>query len=122
MRLDGSCALQTQGSWCRRSFSNTGVAQTENRKIASLTPILFFTAANGTTLGYDSNGNLNAKSDASGSWTYAWDYENRLKQGEQVWWSNAYICLRRASIYYRARFYDPEQGRFISEDPIGRRS
>ncbi|MGH9906763.1 MAG: RHS repeat domain-containing protein, partial [Pyrinomonadaceae bacterium] len=35
--------------------------------------------ANGATFGYDTNGNLTSKTDASGSWTYSWDYENRLK-------------------------------------------
>jgi YD repeat-containing protein len=36
--------------------------------------------ANSNQYGYDSNGNLTSKTDASGSWTYTWDYENRLKQ------------------------------------------
>jgi RHS repeat-associated protein len=29
---------------------------------------------------YDANGNLTQKTDNTGTWTYAWDYENRLKQ------------------------------------------
>jgi RHS repeat-associated protein len=37
-------------------------------------------AANGTSFGYDANGNLSSKTEASGSWAYSWDYENRLKQ------------------------------------------
>jgi RHS repeat-associated protein len=37
-------------------------------------------AANGSTFGYDTNGNLIAKTDATGNWIYTWDYENRLKQ------------------------------------------
>jgi RHS repeat-associated protein len=37
-------------------------------------------AANGTSFGHDTNGNQVSKTDASGSWTYTWDYENRLKQ------------------------------------------
>jgi RHS repeat-associated protein len=36
--------------------------------------------ANGASFGYDTNGNQVSKTDASGSWTYTWDYENRLKQ------------------------------------------
>ncbi|MGH9959746.1 MAG: RHS repeat domain-containing protein, partial [Pyrinomonadaceae bacterium] len=40
-------------------------------------------AANGSTFGYDTNGNLTAKTDASGNWTYNWDYENRLKQASK---------------------------------------
>jgi len=37
-------------------------------------------AANGASFGYDTNGNQVSKTDASGSWTFTWDYENRLKQ------------------------------------------
>lgn len=37
-------------------------------------------AANSNTYSYDTNGNLISKTDASGSWTYTWNYENRLKQ------------------------------------------
>jgi RHS repeat-associated protein len=37
-------------------------------------------SANGTSFGYDANGNQISKVDGSGSWTYTWDYENRLKQ------------------------------------------
>ena len=36
--------------------------------------------ANGSTFGYDTNGNLISKTDGSGSWTYTYDFENRLKQ------------------------------------------
>ena len=41
-------------------------------------------AANGASFGYDANGNLTSKTDASGSWTYSWDYENRLKQASKA--------------------------------------
>lgn len=37
-------------------------------------------SANGTSFGYDTNGNQLSKTDASESWTYSWDYENRMKQ------------------------------------------
>lgn len=37
-------------------------------------------SANGTTFGYDSNGNQISKTNAGGSWTYSWDYEDRLEQ------------------------------------------
>jgi RHS repeat-associated protein len=37
-------------------------------------------AANGASFGYDANGNLTSKTDGNGTWTYTWDYENRLKQ------------------------------------------
>ena len=34
----------------------------------------------GTTFTYDANGNTQTKTDAAGTTTYAWDYENRLTQ------------------------------------------
>lgn len=37
-------------------------------------------SANSSSFTYDANGNLTSKIDASGSWTYNWDYENRLTQ------------------------------------------
>ncbi len=37
-------------------------------------------SANGTSFGYDTNGNQISKTDVNGTWTYVWDYENRLKQ------------------------------------------
>jgi len=36
--------------------------------------------ANSNSYSYDSNGNVTAKTDATGTWAYTWDYENRLKQ------------------------------------------
>jgi RHS repeat-associated protein len=39
--------------------------------------------ANSNTYGYNANGNLVSKTDASGSWSYTWDYENRLKQASK---------------------------------------
>jgi RHS repeat-associated protein len=39
--------------------------------------------ANSNSYGYDANGNLTSKTDASGSWIYTWDYENRLKQASK---------------------------------------
>jgi RHS repeat-associated protein len=36
------------------------------------------TGSPGTTLTYDSNGNTTSKTDAAGTTTYTWDYENRL--------------------------------------------
>jgi RHS repeat-associated protein len=55
-------------------------------------------AANGASYGYDANGNLTSKTDASGSWTYSWEYENRLKQASKsggVVVSYAYDALGR---------------------------
>ncbi|MEK6282276.1 MAG: RHS repeat-associated core domain-containing protein [Acidobacteriota bacterium] len=39
--------------------------------------------ANSSSFGYNANGNLTSKTDVSGSWTYTWDYENRLKQASK---------------------------------------
>ncbi|MCA1602560.1 MAG: hypothetical protein LC776_13245 [Acidobacteria bacterium] len=39
--------------------------------------------ANSNTFAYNGNGNLTFKTDASGSWTYTWDFENRLKQASK---------------------------------------
>ena len=39
--------------------------------------------ANSNTYAYNTNGNLISKTDASGSWSYTWDYENRLKQASK---------------------------------------
>ncbi|MGH9930846.1 MAG: RHS repeat-associated core domain-containing protein, partial [Pyrinomonadaceae bacterium] len=39
--------------------------------------------ANGASFGYDLNGSLTSKTDASGSWTYTWDYESRLIQASK---------------------------------------
>jgi RHS repeat-associated protein len=39
--------------------------------------------ANSNTYAYSANGNLIFKTDASGSWTYTWDFENRLKQASK---------------------------------------
>lgn len=43
-------------------------------------PFNRLTAANGTSYGYDANGNLTSKTNASGSWSYSWDPDNKLKQ------------------------------------------
>ncbi|MGH9930844.1 MAG: RHS repeat-associated core domain-containing protein [Pyrinomonadaceae bacterium] len=54
--------------------------------------------ANGSSFGYDSNGSLTSKTDASGSWIYSWDYENRLLQATKsggVTVSSAYDALGR---------------------------
>jgi RHS repeat-associated protein len=37
-------------------------------------------SANGTTFSYDTNGNEISKTNGTDSWTYSWDYEDRLKQ------------------------------------------
>lgn len=40
--------------------------------------------ANSSNFGYNANGNLTSKTDAGGSWTYSWDYENRLTQASRA--------------------------------------
>ena len=46
----------------------------------SYQPFNRLVSANGTSLGYDTHGNTISQTDASGSLSYTWDYENRLKQ------------------------------------------
>jgi len=46
----------------------------------SYQPFNRLVTANSNSYGYDSNGNLISRTEASGTWTYTWDYENRLKQ------------------------------------------
>lgn len=36
------------------------------------------TSAGGVNYSYDLNGNLTSRTDATGTWTYSWDFENRL--------------------------------------------
>lgn len=38
------------------------------------------TSTSSVSYTYDANGNLISKTDASGTWTYSWDFENRLTQ------------------------------------------
>ncbi len=39
--------------------------------------------ANDSSFIYDANGNLTSKTGPTGSWTYTWDYENRMKQASK---------------------------------------
>lgn len=43
-------------------------------------PVNKLTQTSTASYSYDNNGNLISKNDGTGTWTYAWDYENRLKQ------------------------------------------
>lgn len=64
----------------------------------SYQPFNRLVGANGSSFGYDTNGNLTSKTDASGSWTYSWDYESRLKQASKsggVMVTYAYDALGR---------------------------
>src|SRR5690606_37137449 len=57
------------------------------------------------TITYDSFGNVVAEANAAGG--------DRFKFTGREWDAEAGLY------YYRARFYDPTLGRFISQDPIG---
>jgi RHS repeat-associated protein len=46
----------------------------------SYQPFNRLVTANSNSYGYNANGNLTSKTDGNGTWTYAWDYENRLRQ------------------------------------------
>ena len=43
-------------------------------------PVNKLTQTSTATFSYDNNGNLISKTDGTGTWTYTWDFENRLKQ------------------------------------------
>lgn len=72
----------------------------------------------------DQQGTMRAFADASGNVASTLDYESfgNVISGSA---STRYTYTGRESdsdtglMYYRARWYDPAQGRFISEDPIG---
>jgi RHS repeat-associated protein len=49
----------------------------------SYQPFNRLVTANSNTYAYNANGNLTSKTDASGSWTYTWGYEDRLKQASK---------------------------------------
>ncbi len=43
-------------------------------------PFNKLTATANSSFAYDANGNMTSKTDPSGTWTYEWDFENRLKK------------------------------------------
>lgn len=64
----------------------------------SYQPFNRLVTANLASFGYDTNGNLILKTDACGTWSYSWDYENRLIQASLsggVTVSYAYDALGR---------------------------
>jgi len=72
--------------------------------LGSLTSLSTTSGAMANTYTYDSFGNLTA---STGSVTNSFRYTGREWDSE----TNLY--------YYRARYYDPISGRFLSEDPMG---
>ena len=92
--IDEPLAVKTGGSWYY--YHADGLGSVMSLTNASGQPV------EGYSLGYDSFGNL-VKGTLDRNYTYTgreWDAEAGL-------------------YYYRVRFYDPETGRFISNDPIG---
>lgn len=69
-----------------KATHSTRLARTDSHQGSSYSPQPFnrLVAANSNSYGYDANGNLTSKSDATGNWTYTWDYENRLKQASKA--------------------------------------
>ena len=72
--------------------------------LGSITSLSNSSGANAETYTYDSFGNLTA---STGSLTNRYRYTGREFDSET------------SLYYYRARYYDPATGRFVSEDPIG---
>jgi RHS repeat-associated protein len=65
------------------SYSYDGVGNRTASQISSsysYQPFNRVVAIGSNSYSYDNNGNLISKTDGSGTWAYAWDYENRLKQ------------------------------------------
>jgi RHS repeat-associated protein len=70
--------IQTNESYTYDDVGNRTASQQGSSY--SYQPFNRLVSANGASFGYDANGNLTSKTDTNGSWTYTWDYENRLKQ------------------------------------------
>ena len=75
---------------------------------------------------YDGLGSVTAITDASGNVVAKYDYEpfGRMKEATSSTISSPYTFTGRewdketGLYYYRARYYDPMEGRFVSKDPI----
>jgi RHS repeat-associated protein len=73
----------THPNQTNESYSYDGVGnRTASHQGSSYSyqPFNRLVTANSSTFSYDTNGNLISKTDSGGSWTYAWDYENRLQR------------------------------------------
>lgn len=76
---------------------------------------------------YDGLGSVTAVTDSAGKVVAKYDYEpfGRMKETSTSTINNAYSFTGReydketGLYFYRARYYDPEVGRFVSRDPIG---
>jgi RHS repeat-associated protein len=85
----------------RQTNTTTGVSYFLSDHLGSTTALTDATGTVVETLSYDSFGN------SAGSARTRYTYTGREQDPDT------------GLLYYRARFYDPELGRFISEDPIG---
>ncbi len=69
-----------------QSSENYGYDSVGNRTSSHLSatyayqPFNRLTSTSSVSYSYDANGNLTSKTDAAGTWTYSWDFENRLTQ------------------------------------------
>ncbi|MDT8402880.1 MAG: RHS repeat-associated core domain-containing protein, partial [Bacteroidales bacterium] len=76
---------------------------------------------------YDGLGSVTAITDSTGKVMARYDYEpfGRMKEATGATINNPYTYTgrewdRETGLYfYRARYYDPMEGRFVSKDPIG---
>ena len=63
------------------NYSYDGVGNRTSSALSatySYQPFNKLTSTGSANYSYDANGNLNSKTDAVGTWTYSWDFENRL--------------------------------------------
>ncbi|MFI9833765.1 RHS repeat-associated core domain-containing protein [Streptomyces sp. NPDC051913] len=114
---DGSNPLaeQTSSGDTTATTAMSGLDEFLTRSESDKTQI-YLTDALGTVVGL-------ADTDGSIATTYAYD-PNGAPTGSGATSSNPYTFTGREDdgtglLYYRDRYYDPETGRFISQDPIG---
>ena len=112
---DGANFVQEKdGATVKANLLTGGIDETFQRSTATTTSHFLTNALGSTTVQTDANGNATA--------TYAYDpYGNTVKTGTDA---NSQTYTGREDdgtglFYYRARYYMPSCGRFISEDPIG---
>lgn len=73
----------------------------------------------------DGLGSIIAITDTSGQKVQSYDYDSFGNPTQTTNFRNSYLFTAReydeetGLYYYRARYYDPKVGRFISKDPIG---
>jgi RHS repeat-associated protein len=108
--LNGSgsvAARYTQGPGSDATLAQSRSATTSFYESDALDSITSLTSSTGTLAGNYMYNSFGHTTNSSGSLTNSWQYTNRVFDAE----TNLY--------FYRARYYDPTIGKFLSEDPAG---